>query len=115
MPEDAEALAVFGLEAVGVSPAGIGLKEDICTRVQLAAIASICVKLQFASANVRIGSGFDFAASAVERLTSASPRKRNTPPPPLQATAYTILMPRFCMRVMTLRSGRIMPVSGSTS
>ena len=104
---------MFGLEAVGVSPAGIGLKEDICTRVQLAAIASICVKLQFASANVRIGKGFDLAASAVDRLTSASPRKRNTPPPPLQATAYTILMPRFCMRVITFWSGRIMPVAVS--
>ena len=64
---------------------------------------------------MRIGSGFELAASAVEWLTSASLRNRNTPPPPLQATAYTILRPKLCMRLIMVRSGRIIPVAGSNS
>ena len=97
----------------GVWLSGTGFIVATCSMAQLAARASIWVKLQPGSANVRIGSGFDLAAVAVERLTSASPRKRNTPPPPLHATAYAILRPRFCIRLMFCWLGRIIPVPGS--
>ena len=84
-----------------------------CSIVQLTAKASIWVRLQDISANVRIGIGSELDAAAVEWLTSASVLKRNTPPPPLHATAYTIFRPRFCIRKMLRWFGLMTPVAGS--
>ena len=100
-------------EAVDEERSGTGLKAATCSIVQLTAKASIWVRLHDISANVRIGIGSEFDAAAVEWLTSASVLKRNTPPPPLQATAYTIFRPKFCILRMLLWFGRIIPVAGS--
>ena len=91
----------------------VGLKLSFCCSVQLTANASICVRLHESSTKVRIGVGLELSADAVAWLLSASCLKRKTPPPPLQATAYTNFNPRFCIRSMTAWLGRMIPVPAS--
>ena len=76
------------LEAAGREGEAEALsKLAFCSIVQLTARASICVRLQEGTAKVLIWVGLELTADAVERLLSASCLNRNTPPPPLHATA----------------------------
>ena len=53
------------------------------------------------------------AAVAVAWLISASDFDRKTPPPPDHATAYAILKPRLCIRMIDAWAGLMMPVPES--
>ena len=98
---DAFVGGVSGLEeAGGARGLALFLSAVMFSIVQLAARASFWVRSHVVSAKVRIVVGLALAAVAVAWLVSASPRNRNTPPPPRQATAYTIFKPRFCMRLI---------------
>ena len=97
---DAFTGGVSGLEEAGGAGGLMFPRLAMFSIAQLAARASFWVRSHVVSAKVRIVVGFALAAVAVAWLVSASPRNKNTPPPPRQATAYTIFKPRFCMRLI---------------